>query len=87
MITVTEAAGAYLNNLLEEVRAPGEAAIRMVVQGKDVSLRLDSERPGDASVDHKGRTILVLDNGASSALASKKLDVKTTEEGPKLTVT
>ena len=84
MLMMTETAGEYLTALLDNTNAPEETAIRFVLEGNTLTPRLDNSRPGDATFDHDGRRVLVLDADVSQALAESTLDVQATEEGPKL---
>ncbi|MFQ5915534.1 MAG: hypothetical protein ACE5JS_20380 [Nitrospinota bacterium] len=86
MLNLTEAAGAHLANLLGEAEAPEDVAMRIVVQQNRLSLTLDKERPGDDTLAHEGRAVLVLDPGVSELLTERTLDVAETDEGPKLTI-
>jgi len=82
MLTVTDAAGEHLVRMLT-VASEG-TAIRLVASGKDLKVQLDSAKPGDATFDHKGARVLVLDEQAAGLLAGKTLDVTETNEGPRL---
>ena len=82
MLTVTDAASARLAQILEQEGLPTEAAIRFVYEGKGVAMRQDNERPGDATFQHAGRTVLLLDAEVSELLSEDTLDV----EGAKLTL-
>jgi Fe-S cluster assembly iron-binding protein IscA len=84
MLTVTEAAGVYLTEILAEANAADDTAVRFVVQENKLAPYLDNARPGDATFDHEGRTILVLDEGISQTLANSTLDVKDTDTGVQL---
>jgi hypothetical protein len=59
MFTMTDAAGAHLADLLEEAEVPEDVAIRFVVEEEELTLRLDKERPGDESLSHEGKTVLL----------------------------
>lgn len=84
MLSMTETAGEHLAALLEGAGAPAEMAVRLVREESGLSLTVDSERPGDATFTHAGRTVLVLDGEVSNQLAESTLDVEETEDGPKL---
>ncbi|MHC4128228.1 MAG: hypothetical protein ACYSWT_09435 [Planctomycetota bacterium] len=86
MLTMTEAAGAHLVDLLGEAEVPEDVAIRFVVESEELTLRLDKEQPGDESFSHEGKTVLLVDEEMSSMLAEKTLDVEPSDEGPKLTL-
>lgn len=84
MLMMTEEAAGYLVGLLDNTNAAEETAIRFVLDGNTLTPTLDQARPGDATFDHAGRQVLVLDARVSQILAESTLDVQTTEEGPKL---
>ncbi len=84
MFTLTEAAGAFLAQKLDQSEAPEGVAARIVIEGSGRVLKFDYVRPGDATFAHEGRTVLLLDQKASQSLADKTLDVEETEEGRKL---
>jgi hypothetical protein len=44
------------------------------------------ERPDDRTFEHDGRVVLVLDGHVSESLSRRKLDVRQTAEGPRLTL-
>jgi hypothetical protein len=84
MFTMTETAGEYLTALLDNANAAEETAIRLVLDDKTLTPKLDNARPGDATFDHEGRTVLVLDAQVKQVLGESMLDVRATEEGPTL---
>jgi hypothetical protein len=84
MFTMSETAGEYLTTLLDNANAEEETAIRLVLDGNTLLPKLDNARPGDATFDHEGRMVLVLDPQVTQVLAESMLDVRPTEEGPKL---
>ena len=84
MFTMTETAGEYLTTVLDDSNAAEETAIRLVVEDNTLTPKLDNARPGDATFDHEGRTVLVLDEQMTQVLAESRLDVRATEEGPQL---
>jgi|TARA_Y100000294_G_scaffold8360_1_gene7903 Fe-S cluster assembly iron-binding protein IscA len=51
-----------------------------------LSLTLDGEKPGDATLVHEGKTVLVIDEDVSQSLSNKTLDVEDSEEGLQLTI-
>ncbi len=86
MLNVTEAAGDYLNRVLDNANASPDTAVRLTVEQQSLTAALDNERPGDTTFDHEGRKVLLLDELASNALADSKLDVQPTPDGPTLEV-
>jgi Fe-S cluster assembly iron-binding protein IscA len=84
MLTVTEAAGGYLSSWLERANATDDTAVRLFVEPKGLAAALDTERPGDTTIEHAGRRVLLLDEEASQALSERTLDVQRTPDGPRL---
>lgn len=60
MLTLTEAAGARLAKFLKDERAGKDSAMRLVIRGKKMELRLDERTPGDKFLSHKGKMVLLL---------------------------
>ena len=75
MLTITEAARAYLLQTLNDLRLSEEFAFRLDRDGQSIMLQPDHERPGDTSVQHGGRTILLLDTGMSDRFSRDTLDL------------
>jgi hypothetical protein len=84
MFSITDAAGEYLTALLDNANASEETAIRFVLEGTTLTPKLDSARPGDVTFDYDDRTVLVLDAQVSDTLGDATLDVRPTDDGPKL---
>ena len=80
MLTVTEQAGARLNQLLGE----GESVIRIVQRRRRMRIRRDHARPEDATFAHAGRVVLVLDENIAQRLTARTLDIRQTDTGPRL---
>jgi hypothetical protein len=81
MLTMTPAAGGYLCDVLERAQAPQETAIRLEIAGNTLKSKLDQARPGDATYDHDGRQVLVLDHRVAQLLEGSTLDVEPTSQG------
>jgi Fe-S cluster assembly iron-binding protein IscA len=84
MLTVTEPASAHLAKLLDDAEAPDGAAARFVSGEEGLALQLDQPKDDDQTVDHQGRTVLLLDPEIADLLQDKTLDVRETEEGTAL---
>ena len=82
MLTVTEQAGARIVQLLAE--AGNESVLRIVRRKRRMRLRRDHARPEDARFTHDGRLVLVLDEDISQRLTAGTLDIRQTDEGPRL---
>jgi hypothetical protein len=48
------------------------------------TLRLDKPVPSDATFSHEGRIVLVLDEQSSRLLRNRMLDIRESDEGPRL---
>ena len=82
MLTVTEQAGARLNQLLGE--AGSESVIRIVQRRRRMRMRRDHARPEDATFAYAGRIVLVLDENVAQRLTARTLDIRQTDTGPRL---
>jgi hypothetical protein len=76
MLAVTDAAGAYLAQLLSDHDLSEDVAVRFIVEEQGLSLRQDNERPGDTTFEHEGRTVLLLDEQVSELLSADTLDIE-----------
>jgi hypothetical protein len=86
MFTVSETATAHLAQMLTSVKAPGEAAVRLVAQEQGLTLELDIEREGDTTFSHEGKTVLLLDAQVAGFLEDSTLSIEQSPEGPQLTL-
>jgi Fe-S cluster assembly iron-binding protein IscA len=86
MLTITEAAGSFISDLLSEANAPDDVAVRFVAEKQGLVLRLDQKQDADSGFDHEGRTIVVLDEEMSGFLTDRTLDVEDAGDGPKLSL-
>ena len=84
MLTMTDAARKYLSTVLERSNAPDGTAVRFDIEGDTLTSRVDVARPGDATFDHDGRKVLVMDQRVSQLLDGTTLDLQPTTEGDKL---
>lgn len=76
MLTVTDAAGAQLAQMLAEHGLPEHVAVRFVHEGQGIALQQDEERPGDTTFQYAGRKVLLLNSQVSELLADNTLDVE-----------
>ena len=84
MLTMTTEAGTYLSGILEERNCPEDVAIRFLCEDQGIAMRLDNAKPGDASIEHDGRTVLLLDEQVATMLDEQTLDLEKGEEGERL---
>jgi Fe-S cluster assembly iron-binding protein IscA len=87
MLTVTDSACALINDLLDRSEAPDDAAARLTVGDQGLQMTIDTQRDGDQSFDHEGKTVLLIDEQVASLLEDKSIDTQETEQGPVLAVT
>ena len=77
MLTLTEAAGCHLEELLTEANVPEGTYVRVeLLDDGNSSLTLSREEPGDTRLKHQGKTVLVLDKRAADGLAERTLDAE-----------
>ena len=79
MLTVTPEACAHMADLLERNRITEPQTIRLVPGEQGLGLRPDAPKPGDATFDHDGRTVLTMDQGLAEQLDGRTLDVDLAE--------
>ncbi len=84
MLAVTEAALKRLSRRLTHHGAAVGTALRFTRRDGRWKLGQDQERPGDVKFAHEGRDVLLLDKSAASAMANLTLEVRKTDEGPRL---
>jgi len=84
MVTVTDAAGAHMAQLLAQVGARDDLVIRLVLDEHDIVPTMDQGRAGDTAFSYEGRTVLVLDSLVVQTMAEQTLDVQDTEDGLKI---
>jgi len=87
MLTLSEAAGSLLGQLLDKAEAPEDSAVRFVSGSSGLNMKVDKPHPGDAKFTHEGKTVLVLDERISELLAERTLVVKDSDTGAKLAFT
>ena len=86
MLTITDAAANHLSEILNEAAAPEGSAVRFLVSREGLSLEIDSPREDDQSIEHDGRTVLVMDPQVAELLSDKTLAFQETAEGPVLLI-
>jgi Fe-S cluster assembly iron-binding protein IscA len=81
MFQITDRAAQQLKTALSNAEKPESTCFRIGVADNKVQLVLDQERPGDATIEHEGDTLVVLDSTAGSALENRELDFDTNLPG------
>jgi Fe-S cluster assembly iron-binding protein IscA len=84
MVTVTDAAGAHMAQLLSQVETQKDVVIRLVLDERDIVPTMDQPRVGDTAFSYKGQTVLVLDAFVVQAMADHTLDVQEAEDECKI---
>jgi hypothetical protein len=79
VLTVTEAARVFLAELIELRGFSEEIAIRLFYGDRGLVMLGDSERVGDVTFPHKGRTVLLLGEHVSGLLGDRRLVVDGSE--------
>ncbi|MHC4063873.1 MAG: hypothetical protein ACYSUI_05155 [Planctomycetota bacterium] len=81
MLTVTAGAGTRLAHIIDRQERLEEVAVPLTHDGRRIAMTTDEERPGDATFEHKGRTVLLLDERVSRLLEDETLDVQQSGRG------
>jgi Fe-S cluster assembly iron-binding protein IscA len=81
MLTVTDNACAYLAEMLDNAGVPEGTAARVIINEEGLGLSPDTPNDDDATFDHDGRTVLVLQQQLAEQLDERTLDTVDTEEG------
>lgn len=85
MLTVSDAACQHLTTVLDQMdKTPDGAAIRIVAGPQGLGMSVDTPNDGDKTIEHQGKTILLLDENVSNMLDERTLDVQETEQGTAL---
>ena len=85
MLTVSDAACEHLASVLDQMDAtPQDAAIRIVQGPNGLGMSVDTPNDGDKTIEHDGKTILLLDEQVSNLLDERTLDVQQTDQGTAL---
>jgi Fe-S cluster assembly iron-binding protein IscA len=82
MITITQSAYSKLATMLSQ--RPDDVAARVIVRDGRMKLRPGREQPGDAVFSHNGRVVLLVGERVAKRLGNKTLDVRSTDNGPRL---
>jgi hypothetical protein len=85
MLTVTEKACTFAEQLLAQPDTPDGSCVRIEVDndGKG-QLVLGSEQPGDVKHEHDGKTVLLVSQAAGQLFDGKTLDAEDTDKGTQL---
>lgn len=86
MLTLSLGAMSYLGDLLREIEAPGDVAIRLVLfqREKRFAMRLDHQHAGDAQWKQGDRTVLMLGPRLHKFVANQHLQLFADELGEHL---
>jgi len=84
MFTVTKPALDRLSHRLARREAADDVALRFTRRAGGWKLDADRARPGDVTFAHDGRNVLLLDEAVSQGMTDLTLDVRKTDDGPRL---
>jgi len=84
MVSITDAAGAHLHEMLSRHSFGGDIAIRLLQDGGRLVLRTDRAQPRDQVFQHEGRTVLVVDRRLVESLGDRTLEVHRRKSGDTL---
>jgi hypothetical protein len=84
MLTITEKAGDYLNQVVGQAEVPEGNTIRLYAADGQLQIAFDSPQDGDETFDHEGKTVLIVEKPLAEGLEGRTLDIKTGEQGVSL---
>jgi hypothetical protein len=85
MLTVTEKACTFAEQLMAQPDAPDDFCMRIEVDSDGMgTIVVGPEQPGDAKHEHDGKTVLLVSQEAGQLFDGKTLDTQDTEKGPQL---
>jgi Fe-S cluster assembly iron-binding protein IscA len=74
MFKITKRAARQLKTALSKAEDPEGTCFRIGVADSQVKLVVDQERPGDTTIEHEGKILVVIDPAAGNVLSNRKLD-------------
>ncbi len=80
MVTLTYTAGERIAYMISE-HQDRDVVVRIKLTKGDVEMQPDKIRPGDETIDHNGKVVLVLDQQISQLLGNKTIDLMTDDDG------
>ncbi len=86
MVTVTYTAAEHIAYTLSDHQVGDDVVLRIKMGEGGVGIRQDKIRPGDETIDHNGKVVLVLDQQTSQFLGDKTIDLKTDDDGSHLII-
>jgi len=60
------------------------AVLRIIRRDRRLRMQVSSQRPGDQTFSHDGRVVLVLDAGVGNSVATRALELRPADSGPRL---
>ena len=82
MLTISEPAYDRLSELLAD--RPEDVAVRIVLREGRARICPGRKREGDRTIEHDGRTVLLIDQRAARKLGRRELGVRQTPKGLRL---
>ena len=82
MLTVTDAAFERLSNMMNKLSEG--VSVRIVRQDDRTKITRGTQRPGDTELTHNEKVVLRFGDGVADRLMNKVLDVRQTQNGPRL---
>ena len=84
MVTLTYTAGERMAYMLSERQVRDDVVLRIKLTKGGFEMQPDKMRPGDETLDHNGKVILVLDQQTSQLVGNKTIDLITDDDGSQL---
>ncbi len=84
MVTVTYTAGEHMAYMLSKHQVREDVVLRIKLTKGGIEIQPDQIRPGDETIDHNGKVVLVLDQQTSQLVGKKTLHLMTDDDGSHL---
>ena len=84
MVTVTYTASEHVAYTLSEHQAGKDVVLRIKLTNGGIEMQPDKMRPGDETLDHNGKVVMVLDQHTSQWLGDKTIGLMTDDDGSHL---
>lgn len=86
MLTMSDKAGAYLAQMIQEAETSAEGCARLVRRGDALGLDFGQQENSDQAYEHDGKVVLVVEEPLAAELDGRTLDLEESPQGeaPKL---
>ena len=84
MVTVTYTASEHMAYMHSDHQAGNDVVLRIKLTNGGIEMQPDKMRPGDETLDHNGKVVMVLDQHTSQWFDNKTIGLMTDDDGSHL---